>query len=74
MTKLKKGPKIFNVELLFLHAFSSKNHEILHKAILTHQKYEDHFSLKKKAKKNLFGVPADTVCLSQDWYKKLSPK
>ena len=52
---------MFNFELLFLHGFSSKNREILHKAVLTPQEYED--SLKKKNKKkvwkkskNLLGV------------------
>merc|ERR1712208_131132 len=39
----KTEPKMFNFELLFLHGFSSKNHEILHKAVLTPQKYEDYF-------------------------------
>ena len=29
----KRGPKMFNFELLFLHGFSSKNREILHKAV-----------------------------------------
>ena len=33
----KRGPKMFNFELLFLHRFSSKNREILHKAVLTPQ-------------------------------------
>ena len=39
----KRGPKILNFELLFLHGFSSKNREILHKAVLTPQEYEDYF-------------------------------
>ena len=39
----KRGPKMFNFELLFLHGFSSKNREILHKAVLTPQEYEDYF-------------------------------
>ena len=39
----KRGPKMFNFELLFLHRFSSKNREILHKAVLTPQEYEDYF-------------------------------
>ena len=54
---------MFNFELLFLHVFSSKNREILHKAVLTPQEYEDYFFLKKnqeksveKIKKNLLGV------------------
>ena len=33
----KRGPKIFNFELLFLHGVSSKNREILNKAVLTSQ-------------------------------------
>ena len=47
---------------MFLHGFSSKNREILHKAVLTPQKYEDHFFGKKlrkkwgKKSKNLLGV------------------
>ena len=54
---------MFNFELLFLHGFSSKNREILHKAVLTPQEYEDYFFWKKKNKKkvwkkskNLLGV------------------
>ena len=53
---------MFNFELLFLHGFSSKNREILHKAVLTPQEYEDYFFLKKNKKKvwkkskNLLGV------------------
>ena len=65
---------MFNFEFLFLHGFSSKNREILHKAILTPQEYEDYF-LEKKLRKNggkikkkhVGGVPA-----SQDWPKKTS--
>jgi len=34
---------MFNFELFFLDRFSSKNCEILHKAVLTPQKYEDYF-------------------------------
>ena len=41
---------MFNFELLFLHGFSSKNREILHKAVLTPQEYEDYFSWKKREK------------------------
>ena len=44
-----KGPKMFNLEQLFLHGFSSKNREILHKAVLTPREYEDYF-LRKKIK------------------------
>ena len=53
---------MFNFELLFLHGFSSKNREILHKAVLTPQEYEDYFFGKKiktkigKKSKNLLGV------------------
>ena len=58
----KRGPKMFNFELLFLHGFSSKNREILHKAVLTSQELEDYFFGKKlrkklgKNQKNLLGV------------------
>ena len=45
---------MFNFELLFLHGFSSKNREILHKAVLTPQEYEDYFFLKKKTKKKMW--------------------
>ena len=53
---------MFNFELLFLHGFSSKNREILHKAVLTPQEYEDYFLEKNEGKnrgknpKNLLGV------------------
>ena len=53
---------MFNFELLFLHGFSSKNSEILHKAVLTPQEFEDYFFGKKIDKKwgnkskNLLGV------------------
>ena len=43
----KRGPKMFNFELLFLHGFSSKNCEILNKAVLTPQEYNDYFFWKK---------------------------
>ena len=42
---------MFNFELLFLHGFSSKNREILHKAVLTPQEYEDYFFGQKIKKK-----------------------
>ena len=42
---------MFNFELMFLHGFLSNNREILHKAVLTPQKYEDYFFGKKKFKK-----------------------
>jgi len=41
-----------NFQLLFLHGFSSKNCEILNKAVLTPQEYNDHFFWKKKLEKN----------------------
>ena len=53
---------MFNFKLLFLRGFSSKNREILHKAALTPQEYEDYFfgqKIKKKMgkkSKSLFGV------------------
>ena len=53
---------MFNFELLFLPGFSSKNREILHKAVLTPQEYEDYSFGKKlrkkwgKKSKNLLGV------------------
>ena len=43
----KRGPKMFNFELLILHGFSSKNREILHKAVLTPQESKDYFFEKK---------------------------
>ena len=43
---------MFNFELVFLHGFSSKNREILHKAVLTPQEYEDYFFGRKIKKKN----------------------
>ena len=46
----KRGPKMFNFELLFLHGFSSKNCEILDKAVLTPQEYNDYFFWKKNQK------------------------
>ena len=39
----KRGPKMSNFQLLFLHGFSSKNCEILNKAVLTPQEYNDFF-------------------------------
>merc|ERR1711947_62451 len=48
----KRGPKMFNFELLFLHGFSSKNRGILHKAVLTPQEYEDYFFGKQNLEKN----------------------
>ena len=59
----KKRAKMFNFELLFLHGFSLKNHEILHKAVLTPQEYEDYFfgqkiktKMGEKIKKPVGGV------------------
>jgi len=62
----KRGPKMFNFELLFLHGFSSKNREILHKAGLTPQEFEDYFFW-KKIKKKMGGKikkPVGGVCSS----------
>ena len=42
---------MFNFELLFLHGFSSKNREILHKAVLTPQEYGDYIFGEKIKKK-----------------------
>ena len=68
----KRGPKMFNFELLFLHGFSSKNREILHKAVLTPQEYEDYFFLKKNQEKNVEKIkkPVGGVCSSKDWSQK----
>ena len=57
----KRGPKMSNFQLLFLHGFSSKNCEILNKAVLTPQEYNDFFLEKNQKKcpkksKNLLGV------------------
>ena len=43
-----------NVQLLFLHGFSSKNREILHKVVLSPQEYGDYFLLKKLRKSVIF--------------------
>ena len=40
---------MFNYELLFLRGFSWRNHEILNKAVLTPQEYND---FKKNSQKN----------------------
>ena len=50
----KRGPKMFNFELLFLHEFSSKNCEILNKAVFTPQEYNIFFEkkIRKKCLKN----------------------
>ena len=64
---------MFNFELLFLHGFSSKNCEILHKAVLTPQEYEDYF-FGQKIKKKMGGKskkPVGGVCSSQDWSQKI---
>jgi len=63
---------MFNFELLFLHGFSSKNREILHKAVLTPQEYEDYFFLKKKQEKNVEKIKklVGGVCSSQEWSQK----
>ena len=46
------GPKVVNFDKLFLHWFSSRICEILHRAVLTPQKYESNFFVEKKIKKN----------------------
>ena len=64
---------MFNFELLFLHGFSSKNREILHKAVLTPQEYEDYFfgqKIKKKMGEKI-KKPVGGVCSSQDWSQKI---
>ena len=63
---------MFNFELLFLHGFSSKNREILHKAVLTPQEYEDYFFLKKKQEKNVEKIKklVGGVSASQEWSQK----
>ena len=63
---------MFNFELLFLHGFSSKNREILHKAVLTPQEYEDYFFGKKIKKKmgEKIQKPVGGVSSSQDWSQK----
>ena len=69
---------MFNFELLFLHGFSSKNCEILHKAVLTPQEYEGYFfweKIKKKMggkSKNLLGVfPQVKIGLKKSSHKKI---
>ena len=64
---------MFNFELLFLHGFSSKNCEILDKAVLTPQEYDDYFFEKKKQKKmpKKSKKPVGGVCSSQDWSQKI---
>ena len=57
---------MFNFELLFRHGFSSKNPEILHKAVFTPQEYEDYFFGKKLRKKwgKKTKKPVGGVCAS----------
>ena len=68
----KRGPKMSNFELLFLHGFSSKNREIFHKAVLTPQEYEDCFFGKIFFNKNGEKIkkPVGGVSSSQDWSQK----
>ena len=73
----ERDPKMSNFELLFLHGFSLKYHEILHKAVLTPQEYEDYFLGKKlrkkwgKKSKNLLGVfPQVKIGLKKSSRKK----
>ena len=63
---------MFNFELLFRHRFSPKNREILHKAVLTPQEYEDYFFGKKIQKKwgGEIKKPVGGVSSSQDWSQK----
>ena len=63
---------MFNFELLFLHGFSSKNREILHKAVLTPQEYGDYIfgeKIKKKMGEKI-QKPVGGVSSSQDWSQK----
>ena len=59
---LKKRAKNVQLWAIVSSGFSSKNREILHKAVLTPQEYEDYFFWKKNKKKvwkkskNLLGV------------------
>ena len=39
----KEGQKCSTLNSSFFHEFSSKNYEILHKVVFTHQEYEDYF-------------------------------
>ena len=60
-----------NFELLFLHGFSSKNREIMHKAARAPQKYEDYFFWEKikkwrKNQKTCWGGGEGGVFSSQD--------
>ena len=68
----KRGPKMFNFELLFLHGFSSKNREILHKAVLTPQEYEEFFFWKKNQEKSVEKIKklVGGVSASQEWSQK----
>ena len=63
---------MFNFELFFIHGFSSKNCESLHKAVLTPQEYEDYFFWKKIKKKmgEIIQKPVGGVSSSQDWSQK----
>ena len=56
---------MFNFELMFLHGFLLNNREILHKAVLTPQEYEDYFC-GKNTKKNVEKIkkPVGGVCAS----------
>ena len=54
---------MFNFELLFLHGFSSKNREILHKAVLNPQEYVDYFFW-KKIKKKIGEIIQKTVAMA----------
>ena len=73
----KRGRKMFNFELLFLHGFSSKNREILHKTVLTPQEYEDYFfgkKIKKKMGENIQKTCWGCLCKLRLVSKKSSHK
>ena len=63
---------MFNFEVLFLRGFSSKNCEILNKAFLTPQEYDNYFFEKKNQKKcqKKIKKPVGAFCSSQDWSQK----
>ena len=65
----KEGQKCSTLNSSFLHEFSSKNYEILHKVVFTHQEYEDYF-FGKKLRKKWGKKPVGGVSSSQDWSQK----
>ena len=62
----KKRAKNVQLSAIVSSGFSSKNREILHKAVLTPQEYEDYFSWKKIRKKmgEKIKKPVGGVCAS----------